>query len=90
MDIEKETELRNAWNFSKDFWQFIKRYYFPPQDPAEEQFWHNLHEDALALAAKYGNHRFCITQINAYVDYLEAKYEQAITRQDHPLAPTGR
>ena len=89
-EINREDELRSAWNFSKDFWQFTKKYYFPPADPAEEQFWHELCKDAVALAGKYGNHRFCTTQINAFVGYLEAKHEeQKAARANSPSAEAG-
>ena len=88
--MNQEAELHMIWNFTKDFWQFTKKYYFPPADPAEEQFWHELCKDAVALTGKYGNHRFCTTQINAFVGYLETKYEeQKAARANSSSAQAG-
>ena len=88
--MNQEAELHMIWNFTKDFWQYVKQYYFPPADPAEEQFWHELCKDAVTLAGKYGNHRFCTTQINAFVGYLEREHEeQKAARANSSSAQTG-
>jgi len=67
---EKERELRKVWEFTKDFWQLIKKYYFPPADPAAP-YWPALIAESSELAKKHGNHRLAEKLILAFLDYLE-------------------
>lgn len=49
---EHEKELRELWNFMKDFWQVIKKYYACESQPNE--FWGRLGDDLSAISRKYG------------------------------------
>lgn len=74
MSEERKTEeLVRAWEFTKDLWQFIKKHYYPPNDP-DAPFWKDvLHEAEELVIGKYNNDRLAQLLILAFLDYIEEK-----------------
>lgn len=72
---EKEMELRKVWEFTKDFWQLIKKYYFQPEDPSAP-YWPALISEADDLATKHNHHRLAEKLILAFLDYEEEVREK--------------
>ena len=68
----KTEELVRAWEFTKDLWQLIKKYYTPDLDP-DGTYWHDLIEDSSQLGEKYNNDRLAQKLILAFLDYIEEK-----------------
>lgn len=71
--MDKHDELMKIWNFTKEFWLLIKKYYWPPQD-ATDPYWHDLIAEAGALGEKYERDSLCVRLINAFMGYIEEKY----------------
>ena len=71
--MDRHDELMKTWNFLKEFWVLIKKYYYPPQS-ATDAYWHDLIEEAGMLGEKYERDSLCIRLIHAFMDYVEEKY----------------
>ena len=76
---EHEKELREAWEFMKEFWQLMKKYFVPAADP-DAPYWENLINTAGSLGRKYGATRngtrvqlIYYNLINALLDALEGR-----------------
>ena len=70
MDGEQEKELRKIWSFTKDFWAFMKQYYFPDKDP-DSAFWADIVSDADALVRKYGKQELIKNLVITFIDDVE-------------------
>ncbi len=77
---ENRQELRRAYEFIKDFWQFIKHYYVSPADP-DSEYWHAVMTEAESLGRKYDELRLAKLLILAFLDYLEEE-QRCLTKKE--------
>ena len=65
--------LPETAKFMSDFWQLIKTYYNPPDDP-DASYWPDLVRDAGNIGKKYEKDNLCIRLLQTFLTYVEEKY----------------
>ena len=81
--MDKENQLRKMWDFIKDLWQFIKKYYVAEPDP-DAVPWSDVLNEAEALSLKHGAKPRTLQAnlINAFLDFLDGReYEMRKGRE---------
>ena len=73
-------QKRGAQDIWGDIWSFWKRYYNP--EPDNDEYWHNLVEDANELARKHNYNKFLEGMILLCVDDIEKREEKKYEGRD--------
>ncbi len=68
-----KTDIPEIASFMSEFWLLVKKYWIPENT---DTYWTEFVEESSTLGKKYP-HEFCVKQILAFVEYLEACLHQS-------------